>query len=63
MKKIKLEPDLNPCPFCGSKAFVSMPIFFGKAVIITCSKNACRFVEGKTLDDAKKIWNEPKTSH
>ena len=59
----KLEPDLNPCPFCGAEAFVSMPIFENGTVIITCSKNSCRFVEGISRDEAKRIWNEPKISH
>jgi hypothetical protein len=60
-----MEPrrdGLKNCPHCGGKphAFQS---FTHKGWDVTCSKNGCRLVMGATLEDALKMWNEPRVSH
>lgn len=52
------EP-LKPCECCGAVAGVQETAGF---VQIACSEKRCRVVEGQTLADAARLWNEPRFS-
>lgn len=58
-----LEHDLRVCPCCGAKASVSLfdesVANRGKCMII-CSRNGCKQVIAEDVEEAAKIWNEPR---
>lgn len=49
--------DLRACPCCGAPAEVHNR---GDTVMIGCSRNTCKIVEGKTMKDAVELWNEKR---
>ena len=52
------EP-LKPCDCCGAAAGVQES---SGVVQIACSQKRCRVVEGQTLAEAARLWNEPRFS-
>jgi hypothetical protein len=52
------EP-LKPCDCCGAGAGVQEN---AGVVQIACSQKRCRVVEGRTLAEAARLWNEPRFS-
>lgn len=48
--------NLRPCPCCGTAPTV---INDGDSVRIICPKDGCHDVDGRTMEDAVKLWNEP----
>mgnify|MGYP003339735024 CR=1 FL=1 len=52
--------NANKCPFCSAE-----PSSFktDKGYTILCSGNGCRTIVSPSLEEAVKLWNEPKTSH
>ena len=57
--KGEFDETLRPCPCCGAKAEV---LNTGDEVSIVCSHDLCKMVDGKTMADAVKLWNEPRFS-
>jgi hypothetical protein len=53
------EWNLNPCPCCGSDGDVCRR---PEGIVIICSRWGCREVEGKTMEDAAFLWNQPRFS-
>ncbi len=49
--------NLNRCPCCNGKADICPRL---KGIVIICSRNGCREVEGKTMEDAIYLWNQPR---
>jgi hypothetical protein len=48
---------LRNCPCCGANPRI---LFFDNTVTVVCSDMGCRHIEASNIDDATKLWNEPR---
>jgi hypothetical protein len=58
-EEAKESEPLKPCECCGASAGVQENAGF---VQIACSQKRCKVVEGQTLADAARLWNERRFS-
>lgn len=63
---MKIEDDIKPCPFCGSKDIDCFDTDFGVAdnpfvYIVQCENcNANIYAKSRALEDAIELWNKRK---
>ncbi len=58
-EEARASEPLKPCECCGADAGVQEN---AGVVLIACSQKRCRVVEGQTLAEAARLWNEPRFS-
>lgn len=56
----KYDPDLDPCPFCGAKPFITKVVCFDDGYFVECPKCGIEQGYAYTYENAIEHWNTRK---